>query len=200
MSVAEARAYHREQVETFAATSADMVSAITMSYVEEAIGIALAAQDADLPVAISFTAETDGRLPTGQALGDAIEEVDAASGGYPSYYMVNCAHPEHIAGALVGAWTRRIRGLRANASRKSHAELDESRELDTGDPGELGRQYAELKRDHLPALNVMGGCCGTDTRHVERIAAACAPLFVTPGSATRRSPRSRSCNRDAPAA
>jgi homocysteine S-methyltransferase len=187
MSAAEARRYHRDQVEAFAGTAADMVSAITMNYVEEAIGIARAAQDAAMPAVVSFTVETDGRLPSGQALGEAIEQVDDVTGGYPSYYMLNCAHPEHFAAALAGDWTRRIRGLRANASRKSHAQLDRSSELDSGDPGELGRQYAELKQAVLPALNVMGGCCGTDARHVERIAAACAPLFVTPGSAARRS-------------
>jgi homocysteine S-methyltransferase len=144
-----------------------------------------------MPAAISFTVETDGRLPTGQPLGEAIEEVDAASGGYPSYYMLNCAHPEHFAGVLRGPWTARIRGLRANASRKSHAELNESTELDTGDPVELGAQYAELAGSVLRSLNVMGGCCGTDERHVAQIASACAPLFATPGSAARRSaPRS----------
>ena len=177
MSADEARAYHQEQIDTFAGTAADMVSAITMNYVDEAIGIALAARNADLPVAISFTVETDGRLPTGQALAEAIQDVDEASGGHPCYYMLNCAHPEHFRGALAGPWTARIRGLRANASRKSHAELNESAELDTGNPTELGAQYAELRRGPLPSLNVMGGCCGTDYRHVEKIAVACAPLF-----------------------
>lgn len=177
MSAKEARSYHQDQVDTFAATAADMVSAITMNYAEEAVGIALAARNADMPVAISFTVETDGRLPTGQALGDAIEELDEATGGYPSYYMLNCAHPEHFRDALEGPWTARIRGLRANASRKSHAELNDATELDIGDPAELGGEYAELRRGLLPQLNVMGGCCGTDTRHVERIAAACTPLF-----------------------
>ena len=177
MSADEACDYHQEQVDTFAGTAADMVSAITMNYAEEAIGVALAAREAAMPAAISFTVETDGRLPTGQPLGEAIEAVDAATGGYPSYYMLNCAHPEHFRGALAGPWTARIQGLRANASRKSHAELNESAELDIGDPVELGEQYAELRRSLLPSLNVMGGCCGTDYRHVEKIAAACAPLL-----------------------
>ena len=187
----EARRYHQDQVDTFAETAADMVSAITMNYVEEAIGIALAAKEAGLPVAVSFTVETDGHLPTGQPLGEAIRETDLATGGHPSYYMVNCAHPEHFAAALSGGWASRVRGLRANASRRSHAELNRSAALDTGDPAELGRLYAQLRRGALPALNVMGGCCGTDTRHVASIAAACAPLFVTPGPAAPRSaPRS----------
>jgi S-methylmethionine-dependent homocysteine/selenocysteine methylase len=179
MTAQQARAYHRAQAETFAGTAADMVSAITMNYAEEAIGIAQAARDSGMPVAISFTVETDGRLPTGQPLGEAIEQVDAATHGYPSYYMLNCAHPEHFVPALKGkpSWALRIRGLRANASRKSHAELNDSAELDAGNPRELGAQYAELKRRLLPRLNVVGGCCGTDHRHVEHIASACAPLF-----------------------
>jgi S-methylmethionine-dependent homocysteine/selenocysteine methylase len=177
MSAEEARDYHRAQIQAFAGGSADMVSAITMNYVEEALGIANAARDSGMPVAVSFTVETDGRLPTGQPLGEAIEQVDAETRAYPSYYMLNCAHPEHFENALQKPWASRIGGLRANASRKSHAELNESPELDIGNPAELGAQYAELKRSDLPRLNVMGGCCGTDHRHVERIAAACAPFF-----------------------
>ena len=178
LSEVEAEAYHGEEIDTFAGTAADMVCAITMNYAEEAVGIARAARRAGLPVALSFTVETDGTLPTGQTLADAIAQVDRATSEYPSYYMINCAHPDHFAPALAkgGASLERIRGLRANASRMSHAELNESPTLDVGDPAELGRQYAELKR-RLPRLNVMGGCCGTDERHVECIAAACAPLF-----------------------
>jgi len=177
MSADEAQAYHREQIFVFSKTAADMVSAITMNYAEEAIGIAYAAQEAGMPVAISFTVETDGRLPTGQRLQDAMQQVDEATGAYPAYYMLNCAHPEHFEKVLEQPWARRIRGLRANASRKSHAELNESSELDIGNPAELGVHYATLKRGLLPNLNVVGGCCGTDHRHVQRMAAACAPLF-----------------------
>jgi len=175
MSTDEAQGYHREQISVFRDTAADMVAAITMNYAEEAIGIARAARDAGMPVAISFTVETDGRLPTGQPLQEAIEQVEGATAMYPVYYMLNCAHPDHL--VLGKPWSRRIRGLRANASRKSHAELNESAGLDTGDPAELGEQYSMLKRTLLPSLNVLGGCCGTDHRHVQRIAAACAPLF-----------------------
>src|SRR3712207_4511764 len=126
-----------------------------------------------MPVVISFTPEVDGRLPTGQPLGEAIEEVDTATGGVPAYYMINCAHPTHFDGALDGeAWTERLRGLRANASRRSHAELDAAPDLDDGDPIELGAEYAALRRRH-PWINVLGGCCGTDHRHIEQICAAC---------------------------
>jgi S-methylmethionine-dependent homocysteine/selenocysteine methylase len=175
MSVAQARDYHAEQIETFAQTEADMVSALTLNYVEEAAGIVQASRAAGLPVAISFTLETDGRLPCGTSLAEAIQRTDAHSDGYAAYYMVNCAHPTHFDQVLRGdaEWRRRLRGLRANASQRSHAELDESTDLDSGNPAELGRQYSELRR-LLPALSVLGGCCGTDHRHVEAICAACA--------------------------
>lgn len=178
MSAQEAEEYHREQIETFAGTAADMVCAITMNYLEEAVGIALAAQRVKIPAAISFTVETDGKLPSGQPLKSAIEEVDIATSNYPSYYMINCAHPTHFEQVLAEGepWLGRIQGIRANASRKSHAELNESAELDVGNPTELGSQYAQLKKQ-LPRLNVLGGCCGTDHRHVEQIAEACLPLF-----------------------
>jgi S-methylmethionine-dependent homocysteine/selenocysteine methylase len=178
MSVEEAKSYHYEQLATFADTSADMGCALTMNYAEEAAGMAQAAEQASLPIAISFTVETDGRLPSGQTLKSAIEQVDEGTSAYPSYYMINCAHPTHFAHVLAedGAWLERIRGLRANASRKSHAELDESTELDTGDPEVLGREYAFLK-ERLPRLSVLGGCCGTDHNHLEQIAEACLPLF-----------------------
>ena len=170
MSVEEARNYHAEQIKTLAATAADMVSAFTINYVEEAIGITLAAQDAGVPVVISFTVETDGRLPSGQPLGDAILEVDGATNTNPLHYMINCAHPNHFKHILgkKHSWQQRVRGLRANASCKSHAELDEATELDRGNPAELGNDYAELTR-LLPNLNIFGGCCGTDHHHVEAI-------------------------------
>ena len=173
LSADEAQAYHRTQIETFADTSADQVTAVTMTYVEEALGIARAAADAGMPVAISFTVETDGKLPSGQVLSDAIEQVDAETGGGPAYYMVNCAHPTHFDDQLdpAATWAARIQGLRANASTMSHAELDEAEELDRGDPADLGRRYGELTRA-LPNLNVLGGCCGTDHEHVAAIAAA----------------------------
>ncbi len=178
MSGKEAEAYHREQIETLARTAADMVCAFTINYTEEAVGIARAAERAAMPVAISFTVETNGALPTGETLQSAIQRVDEATSSYVAYYMINCAHPTHFERMLPGGepWTRRIRGLRANSSIKSHAELNESCELDTGDPADLASWYVRLKQ-RLPHLAVFGGCCGTDHRHVEAIAAACRPLF-----------------------
>jgi S-methylmethionine-dependent homocysteine/selenocysteine methylase len=174
MSAAEGEDYHAFQAQIFADSEADMVTAITMNYVAEAVGVARAAAAAAIPSAISFTVETDGRLPTGQTLEGAIAAVDDATGGAPAYYMINCAHPTHFKDALEASapWLRRVRGLRANASKRSHAELDQATELDAGDPVELGRQYSTL-RQKLGKLNVLGGCCGTDHRHVEQIALAC---------------------------
>ncbi len=173
MDPREAQDYHAVQVRTFADTAADMVHAMTITYPDEAIGVVAAGQRAGIPVAVSFTVETDGRLPDGTTLGTAIERVDEATGGGAAYFGVNCAHPTHVAPALdpEAPWAHRLRGLRANASRRSHAELDEAETLDAGDPEELGREYAELRRSN-PALTVLGGCCGTDLRHVRSIAAA----------------------------
>jgi homocysteine S-methyltransferase len=179
MSADQAEAYHRKQIATFAETSADLVTAITMNYVEEAVGVTRAAQRAGMPVVIAFTVETDGKLPTGQSLAEAIGQVDAATSGYPAYFMINCAHPGHFDHVIQAdePWTARIRGLRANASTMSHAELNEATELDAGNPAALAQAYASLRARKLRQLNVMGGCCGTDDRHVEQIAIACLPAF-----------------------
>jgi S-methylmethionine-dependent homocysteine/selenocysteine methylase len=176
MSADEAEAYHAAQIGAFRETAADMVSAFTMNYAGEAVGIARAAKDASLPVVLSLTVETDGRLPTGQSIAEAIAQIDSETGAAPVYYMLNCAHPAHFAGVLPedAPWTLRLRGVRANASQRSHAELDQATDLDAGDPVEFGRQHAELRRRHRH-INVLGGCCGTDHRHVEQIRFACEP-------------------------
>jgi S-methylmethionine-dependent homocysteine/selenocysteine methylase len=173
LTATAAQDYHATQVTTFGDTAADMVTAITMTYVDEAIGITRAAGQAGLPAAISFTLESDGRLPSGQALGEAIRQVDEETDAAAAYFMINCAHPTHFHDVLAEhePWHDRIRGLRANASTKSHAELDEAAELDEGNPADLGARYAGL-RATLPELSVLGGCCGTDHRHVGEICRA----------------------------
>ena len=173
LSADAAEDYHSTQIGTVSETAADMVTALTMTYADEAIGVTRAAGAAGMPVAISFTIETDGRLPSGQALGEAIEQVDAETGRAPAYFMINCAHPMHFDAVLGGgeSWQARIRGLRANASTMSHAELDEATELDDGDPADLASRYATLRAE-LPNLTVLGGCCGTDLRHVRAISEA----------------------------
>lgn len=172
MTWQQARDYHQAQVDSLAAASADLVSAYTINTTEEAMGIVAAAHRAAIPCVISFTVETDGHLPSGDSLASAIERVDGTHGG-PAYYMINCAHPTHFTQVLAdgGPWRERIRGLRANASCLSHAELDAATELDEGDPTDLAQAYEHL-RAHLPALAVIGGCCGTDHRHVASISAA----------------------------
>jgi S-methylmethionine-dependent homocysteine/selenocysteine methylase len=176
MSANEAQDYHAGQVGVFAASEADLISAFTINYANEAIGVARAAKVAGMPVVISFTVETDGRLPTGQTLKDAIVETDAATGNAPVYYMINCAHPTHFEGVLGDEpWVQRLRGLRANASTRSHAELDAAPDLDAGDPIVLGQQYRAL-RSRFPQLTILGGCCGTDHRHVEQICFACTEV------------------------
>lgn len=174
MRAEEAQAYHAHQAGVLAAAGVDMLAAITMTNVPEAVGMTNAAKALGLSVAISFTVETDGRLPTGDALGDAIAAVDAATDGYPAYYMINCAHPTHFDGVLDAnaAWTARIGGVRANASCLSHAELDMMTELDIGDMDDLAARHRALV-GRFPNIRVLGGCCGTDLRHVTAIAEAC---------------------------
>lgn len=172
MTIAEAQDYHREQITALADSAVDLISGYTLAYPNEAAGMMLACREFGLPGIIAFTVETDGRLPTGASLPDAIKQVDDATEGYAAYYMINCAHPDHFASVLDGApWMDRLRGLVANASRCSHAELDEATSLDDGDPQELGQQLAAL-RQRFPQLAVLGGCCGTDMRHLRHIAAA----------------------------
>lgn len=167
-SVDDAAAYHLPQAAALRDGGVDMLAAVTMTNSAEAVGIARSARAVGLPVAISFTVETDGRLPNGESLREAMAKVEADSP--PAYFAVNCAHPSHFAAGLAeaGDWTARIRAIRANASTRSHAELDAATELDIGDPVDLGERYRRL-RILLPALNVLGGCCGTDQRHLRAI-------------------------------
>ncbi len=180
MSADEAERYHSWQVGILEDTAADLVTGLTLTYVEEAIGIVRAAAASGMPAAVSFTVETDGRLPTGQPLAEAIEEVDRETAGAAAYFMVNCAHPTHFLPTLEGPgpW-HRVLGIRANASTKSHAELDESKELDDGDPAELAREYLAIA-ERLDHLTVLGGCCGTDHRHIASVADA---WFAAPPTA-----------------
>ncbi len=178
MTPIESAAYHSEQIRALADGGADLITALTITHVDEAIGIVREAVEHGMPVVISFTVETDGTLPSGQPLAEAIAELDEATAASAAYLMVNCAHPSHFADVLDPASEElgRIRGIRANASTLSHAELDEADELDAGDPVALAGLYRELLA-LLPNLTVMGGCCGTDDRHIEAIAAECAPLL-----------------------
>ena len=173
MMTADAAAeYHHAQVRDLAEAGATLVTSFTLSYADEGVGFAAAASDVGIPAVVGFTVEQDGRLASGETLAEAVERVDDATDRYPSWFMVNCAHPDHIAPGLGdGPWRERVGAVRANASRLSHAELDEATELDPGDPAELAAGYATL-RGSLPGLRVVGGCCGTDIRHVAAMADA----------------------------
>jgi S-methylmethionine-dependent homocysteine/selenocysteine methylase len=173
MTAEAAGAYHAHQAEVLAGTGPDLISALTINNLPEAIGVVRAVAATAMPMVLSFTTETDGCLPTGEPLGEAIAAVDEATGGYPAWYMVNCAHPTHFAHQLDGDWVGRLGAIRANASRLSHAELEVMETLDAGDPEDLGGLYAALLKAH-PQIRVLGGCCGTDVRHVAAIAQACA--------------------------
>jgi S-methylmethionine-dependent homocysteine/selenocysteine methylase len=175
MSPDEARAYHRPQIESLAEGGADLITVFTLTYADEAIGITRAALEVGIPVGIGFTVETDGRLPDGSTLEAAVTATDEATDEGPAYYFVNCAHPTHFGDVFEpgAAWTDRVRGVRVNASMCSHAELDEAETLDDGDPVDLGQRVADLHQ-RLPRLSFVGGCCGTDHRHIDEIARACA--------------------------
>jgi homocysteine S-methyltransferase len=167
----QAAEYHDAQISVLVDSGVDVITALTLTNTAEAIGIAMAASERSAPVVVSFTVETDGRLPSGPTLASAISAVDEATGGAPAYYMVNCAHPDHFAGVVDAAdpGLARLRGARANASRLSHAELDEADSLDAGDPDEFGRLMAQFHTSGA-GLNVLGGCCGTDARHIAAVA------------------------------
>jgi S-methylmethionine-dependent homocysteine/selenocysteine methylase len=174
MTPREAESYHAEQIATLVGTEADLITALTLTHAAEAIGIVRAAQTVEMPAVISFTVETDGALPDGSSLAAAIHEVDEATDSWPAYYGINCAHPTHFEEVMLakGDWTKRVKMIRSNASRLSHAELDSAATLDDGNPEELGDEYLQIRRD-FPHINVLGGCCGTDARHIQAIARAC---------------------------
>jgi len=175
MSASEAEAYHMPQIKALQKAGADIISALTMTNMKEAIGIVRACQKIDIPVVISFTVETDGSLPCGETLATTISTVDKTTQNGPVYYMINCAHPTHFSDVLnAGAdWVSRIKGVRANASCLSHEELDNAEDLDEGNPEDLAAHYKQLL-DVFSHVNVIGGCCGTDERHIGEIGRVCA--------------------------
>lgn len=160
--------YHRPQIAAAKEAGADVLSAYTLGSAAEAIGITLAAQELSIPAIVSFVGETDGKLADGTKLAAVVTQL--ADTADPLAIMVNCAHPDHIANGFDGKdWEAKLAGIVANASRQSHEELDNAEVLDDGDPDELSGQLADLKESH-PGVRVLGGCCGTDLRHLRKIA------------------------------
>lgn len=176
MTPAEAQQYHAHQINVYRDSAIDIIVAYTLTYLDEALGITLAARSAQIPIALSFTLETNGCLPSKESLRTCIEEIDAKTGAWPMFYMVNCIHPIHFIDLLrlhrEEPWVKRIRGFRCNASKLSHEELDNAATLDDGDPVEFGSIHRAL-REVLPHVVVMGGCCGTDIRHISQICQQC---------------------------
>jgi homocysteine S-methyltransferase len=172
MSPEEAQDYHTIQIETAKQAGADFVSALTFNRIDEAIGLARAAEAAGLPVIVSFSLTKDARLNSGPSLDEAVTAVDAATDEAPLFYMINCNHPVDFSPALdaPGDWINRLQGIRANASSLDHGMLCKLGHLEEGDPEELGGQFADIAR-RFPHMNVFGGCCGTDREHLDQIAA-----------------------------
>lgn len=166
---AEAEDYHSEQILTMCKAGVDQVTAMTFSGVEEAIGFCRAAKAAGVPVVVSFFVVRGGRLKGGESLEEAITRVDAATGNAPAYFMINCTHPTEFEPSLTeGAWTNRLGGFMPNAVAAETLDLCKLGHLEDGDPEELGDQMAGLAR-RFGHVNVWGGCCGTDGRHVGQI-------------------------------
>lgn len=172
MTTEEAQQYHSAQVESFSSSNVDIITAATMNYVEEALGVTLAAKSTSTPLVVSFTLSSEGDLPSGMTLKEAIMKVDTISGEYPLHYMINCVHPVYFAELLKKnkdqAWIKRIKGIRPNASSKSHEELDNLGTLDVGDMDELANYCKEIQ-DSCKHIKLFGGCCGTTVEHIECI-------------------------------
>lgn len=175
LTIEELKEYHSEQIYILANENVDIISAFTINYVEEAIGITLVCKDINIPLVISFTLNIDGKLPSGMTLEDSIKYIDKYTNYYPMYYMINCAHPKHFISLFKdnnSDWIKRIKGIRSNASDKSHEELNNSKKLDIGNIVELSNYCKNIRKENKH-INIFGGCCGTDENHVEEILIKC---------------------------
>lgn len=167
----EAEDYHSVQLATLKEADVDLAWAFTLNNVAEAIGIARAAARIEVPLAISFTLDDNSKLKSGPSLAEAIESVDAATGGSAVFFSINCSHPfEFEPGLESGDWIGRVRGLRPNASRMEKVALCKLGHLEEGDPVELGQLMGDLARRY-PHMDIWGGCCGTGDVHLDEIAA-----------------------------
>ena len=170
ITAAEAEDYHAVQLATLKAADVDLAWALTFNNTPEAIGVARAAARIGVPLAISFTLNSASRLSSGPSLAQAVETVEAETGGTPAFYSLNCSHPVEFEPALTaGDWIGRVRGFRPNASKMDKIALCKLGHLEEGDPVELGRLMGALARRY-PHMDVWGGCCGTGDVHLDQIA------------------------------
>jgi homocysteine S-methyltransferase len=167
----EAEDYHSVQLSNLQGTAADMAVAATFNNIPEAIGVIRAANAAGIPIGVSLTLTPEGRLRSGPSLREAVERVEEATEGGAAWFGTNCSHPLEFEPALAdaGPWLERLRYVRPNAARMEKIALCSLGHLEDGDPVELGEQMAEVAR-MLPRTDIIGGCCGTDERHLAEIA------------------------------
>ena len=175
LDVAAARRFHAAQAEALAAAMPDLILAATLPAASEAEGLARALADVACPYLISFVIRPDGNLLDGTRLDAAMGRIDQRIDPPPAAYMVNCVHPDHLDAALAGMPaaappTGRLLGLQANASRLSPEALDGRAVLDASAPAEFAAAMVRLQRRYR--LKIFGGCCGTDQRHLQAMAAA----------------------------
>lgn len=171
MTAEEAEEYHLTQLTTLKGTEADMAVALTFNNVPEAVGAVRAAGRVGLPIGVSLTLSSEGRLRSGPTLREAVEAIDAETGGAAAWMGTNCSHPMEFFPALddAGPWLDRLRYFRPNAAMMDKLALCKLGHLEDGDPVELGGQMADLAL-RLPRADILGGCCGTDERHLGEIA------------------------------
>jgi len=171
ISADESEDYHSVQLHNLDGTAADMAVAATFNNVPEAIGVIRAANSIGIPIGVSLTLTPEGRLRSGPSLREAIETIDEASGGGAVWFGTNCAHPVEFEPALAdaGPWLERLRYIRPNAAKMDKIALCSLGHLEDGDPVELGQQMGEVAR-RFPRVDILGGCCGTDERHLSQIA------------------------------
>lgn len=170
LSVKDAAVFHRWQAEKLAATGADFLLASTLPALSEATGLAMALADTGRPYIISFVARPAGTLLDGTPLHDAITMIDQIVTPRPLAYMINCTHASIAREAMLHETNssplvrQRIIGLLANTAALSPEELNGRTHLVEEKPEEFATGVTRLHREL--GLKILGGCCGTDERHI----------------------------------
>jgi homocysteine S-methyltransferase len=177
----DAADFHKPQAAMLAESGVDYLMAATLPAVSEARGMAKTLSDLRIPYVISFVIRPDGTLLDGTPLHRAIDQIDSTTEHPPFFYLINCVHPSVFARGL-GRETeisksirKRVLGLQANTSSRSPEELDGLEQLDGSDPDKFAEEMLDLH--HQFGIKVIGGCCGTDHRHIHAIAARFGKLY-----------------------